>query len=59
MSDEIKMQFKIGDGVRMRLSLGGGVQPSSQGSIVTDVMINIPGVVFGTVGEMEAAQDGN
>lgn len=59
MSDEIKMKFKIGDTVGMEFHLGGSVQPSSQSSIITDVTINIPGVIFGTFGEMEAVQDGN
>lgn len=28
-------------------------------NVITNVIMNFPGVVFGTVGEMEAVQDGN
>ena len=49
------IRYAIYESLR-RLSLTERVTPTN---IVTDVITDIPGVAFGTVGEMEEIQDGN
>lgn len=55
----MEMEFRIGQSLTFGFEVGGGHVPTTPAGIITDVMFNVPGVVFGTVKEMEAVQDGN